>query len=165
MCDLLSHGQLFVTPWTAAHQASLSLRFSRQRYWSGLPFPSPGALPNPGIKPRSPALQAESSSSIKYLYYSEAGCQIGCFSDFHYKYRNYFLYPLLFLPQNWRGNKIHSIMLSMDLGLACKYNLWCYILQNNISFTFKWCVYFLPDDLPQETIYGNSFNLFKSNFT
>ena len=51
---------LFATPWTVAHQAPLSKRFSRQEYWSGLPFPPPGDLPNPGIKPRSPALQADS---------------------------------------------------------------------------------------------------------
>ena len=48
-----------VTPWTVARQAPLSMRFSRQGYWSGLPFPSPGDLPNPGIEPRSPALQAD----------------------------------------------------------------------------------------------------------
>ena len=45
-------------PWTVAHQAPLSMGFSRQEYWSGLPFPSPGDLPDPGIKPGSPALQA-----------------------------------------------------------------------------------------------------------
>ena len=79
----LSHVWLFVTPWTAAHQAHLSMGFSRQDYWSGLPlpsppwtiqsmkfsrpeywsgypFPSPGDLLNPGIEPRSPALQADS---------------------------------------------------------------------------------------------------------
>ena len=50
----------FGTPWTIAHQAPLSMGFSRQEYWSGLPFPSPGDLPNPGIKPGSPALQADS---------------------------------------------------------------------------------------------------------
>ena len=49
-----------MTPWTAAHQASLSRRFSRQGYWSGLPFPSPEDLPNPGIEPGSPVLQADS---------------------------------------------------------------------------------------------------------
>ena len=49
-----------VTPWTVACQASLTMGFSRQEYWSGLPFPSPGDLPNPGIEPRSPALQADS---------------------------------------------------------------------------------------------------------
>ena len=52
---LLSHVRLFVTPWTVAYQAPLSMGFSRQEYWSGLPFPSPRDLPNPGIEPRSPA--------------------------------------------------------------------------------------------------------------
>ena len=52
-----------VTPWTAARQSSLSLEFSRQEYWSGLPFPSPGDLPYPRIEPGSPALQADSSLS------------------------------------------------------------------------------------------------------
>ena len=46
-------------PWTAVYQASLSMGFSRQEYWSGLPFPSPRDLPDPGIEPRSPALQAD----------------------------------------------------------------------------------------------------------
>ena len=49
------------TPWTVARQAPLSMGFSRQESWSGLPFPSPGDLPDPGIEPRSPALQADSS--------------------------------------------------------------------------------------------------------
>ena len=57
MCTLsLSHVRLFVTQSTAAHQALLSREFSREEYWNGLPFPSPGNLPNPGIKPTSPAL-------------------------------------------------------------------------------------------------------------
>ena len=51
---LLSRVQLFVTSWTIAHQAPPSMKFSRQEYWNGLPFPSPGDLPDPGIKPRSP---------------------------------------------------------------------------------------------------------------
>ena len=50
---------LFATPWTVAHQAPPSMGFSRQEYWSGLPFPSPGDLPHPGIEPSSPALQAD----------------------------------------------------------------------------------------------------------
>ena len=49
LCYLLIHVQLFVTPWTVAHQAPLSLEFSRQEYLSGLPFPSPGDLPDPEI--------------------------------------------------------------------------------------------------------------------
>ena len=56
----LSCVQLFGTPWTIACQAPLSMGFSRCEYWSGLPFPSPGYLPNPGIEPRSPAWQADS---------------------------------------------------------------------------------------------------------
>ena len=47
----------FVTPWTVGSQAPLSMGFPRQEYWSGLPFPSPGDLPDPGIEPESPALQ------------------------------------------------------------------------------------------------------------
>ena len=54
---LLSHVQLFATPQTVACQAPLSMEFSRQEYWSGLPCPSPGNLLNPGIEPESPALQ------------------------------------------------------------------------------------------------------------
>ena len=49
-----------MTPWTVAHQTPLSMEFSRQEYWIGLPFPSPGDLPDPRIEPRSPALQADS---------------------------------------------------------------------------------------------------------
>ena len=45
-----------MTPWTVAHQSPLSLALTRQEYWSGLPFPSPGCLPGPGVEPRSPAL-------------------------------------------------------------------------------------------------------------
>ena len=52
----LSHVQLIVTPWTVACQAPLSMEFFRQEYWSGLPFPSPGDLPDPGIEPMSPVL-------------------------------------------------------------------------------------------------------------
>ena len=55
----LSHVQLFATLWTVAHQAPLSMGFTRQEYWSGVPFPSPGDLPDPGIEPWSPALQAD----------------------------------------------------------------------------------------------------------
>ena len=57
---MLSCVKFFVTPWTVAHQAPLSVGFSRQEYWSGLSFPVPADLPNPGIKPLLPALQADS---------------------------------------------------------------------------------------------------------
>ena len=61
--SLVSHVRLFATPWTVACQAPLSMRFSRQEYWSGLSFPPPGDLPNPGIEPASlmaPASHADS---------------------------------------------------------------------------------------------------------
>ena len=63
-----------VTPWTAAHQAPLSMEFCRQGYWSGLPFPSPEDLPHPWIEPGSPTLQAdtlptEPSGKFSYIIY------------------------------------------------------------------------------------------------
>ena len=65
--------QLCATPWTATHQALLSMEFSRQEYWSVLPFPSPGNLPDPGTEPGSPVLLADSlprghKGSIVNLY-------------------------------------------------------------------------------------------------
>ena len=60
---MLSRVRLFATPWTVAFQAPLSMEFSRQEYWSGLPFRSQGDLPDPGIEPGSPALQADSLPS------------------------------------------------------------------------------------------------------
>ena len=59
----LSCVRLYATPWTVAHQAPLSMEFSRQEYWSGLPFPYTGYLPELGIEPGSPALQADSLPS------------------------------------------------------------------------------------------------------
>ena len=60
---LISHVQTFATPWTVAHQAPLSMGFSRQEYWIGLPFPSPGDLPDTGIKSESSTLQVDSLPS------------------------------------------------------------------------------------------------------
>ena len=60
----LSRVRLFATPWTVAYQAPPSMRLSRKEYWSGVPFPSPGDLPNPGIEPRSPAFQADALKEI-----------------------------------------------------------------------------------------------------
>ena len=57
--DVCVLSPIFATPWTVAHQAPLSMEFSRQEYWSGLPFSSPGNLPDPGIEPVFPALQAD----------------------------------------------------------------------------------------------------------
>ena len=74
----LSHVRIFATPWTVAHHAPPSMGFSRQKYWSGLPFPSPEDLPDPGVKPRSPALQADALTSeppgkpLCYLPFSDS---------------------------------------------------------------------------------------------
>ena len=68
---MLSHVQLFVTPRTVTHQAPLFMRFSRQEYWSGLPDPPPGDLPDPGIEPESPAPPALQVASL-LLSYQEA---------------------------------------------------------------------------------------------
>ena len=65
--QLLSHIQLSATPWIVAHQAPLSMGFSRQKHWNGLPFSSPGDLPNPGIEPPSlvsPALAGEVFTAV-----------------------------------------------------------------------------------------------------
>ena len=82
----LSCVQLFVTPWTVAHQAPPSMECFRQEYWSGLPFPSPGDLSDQGIEPGSPALQADALPSeppgtpisvrllpLQVLYQSDSG--------------------------------------------------------------------------------------------
>ena len=63
MVKLLSRVRLFATPWTVDCQAPLTIGFSRQGYWSGLPFPSPEGLPDPGIEPGSPTMQADALTS------------------------------------------------------------------------------------------------------
>ena len=64
---LLSCVQLFATPWTVAYQAPQSMEFSRQKYWSELPFPSPGDIPNPGLEHGSAALQADTLPSEPHI--------------------------------------------------------------------------------------------------
>ena len=71
----LSFVLLFATPWTVAYQAPLSMGFSKQEYWSGMPFPPPGDLPDPGIEPGSPALQADAlPSEPPELHRKVQGC-------------------------------------------------------------------------------------------
>ena len=79
----LSRVQLFATPWAVAYQAPPSMGFSRQEYWSGLPFPSPGDLPNLGIEPRSPALQADAlPSDVQKNLFSYKEAFLGKQDDF-----------------------------------------------------------------------------------
>jgi len=72
----LSRVRLFATPWTVAYQAPPSMGFSRQECWSGLPFPSPGDLPDPGIEPGSPILQADAlpsePQSLRWVWFQRA---------------------------------------------------------------------------------------------
>ena len=65
---MLGRVQFFVTPWTVAPQAPLSMGFSRQEYWSGLPFPAAGDLPDLGTEPRAPALQVDSFFLIESCF-------------------------------------------------------------------------------------------------
>ena len=74
---MLNHILLFAAPWTAwtvAHQAPLSMGFSWQAYWSGLPSPSPGDLPNPGIKPESPVSPALQADSLPLCHLGSPAC-------------------------------------------------------------------------------------------
>ena len=75
---------LFATLWTVAHQARPSIGFSRQENWSGLPFPSPGDLPNPGIEPRSPELQADALTSETPGKPTECQLYFKYFINFHF---------------------------------------------------------------------------------
>ena len=82
----LSRVWVFEIPWTVAYQASLSMGFSRQEYWSGLPFPSPGDLPDSGIKPGSPALEGDALTSEppgKPIYYKYCVIMTHLITHFH----------------------------------------------------------------------------------
>ena len=70
----LSCVRLFVIPWTVACQAPLSMGFSKQKYWSGLPFPPPGDLPNPGTEPKSPAAPALQVASLPLNHWVVCAC-------------------------------------------------------------------------------------------
>ena len=83
----LSHVRFFVTPWTIARQAPLSMEFSRQKYWTGLPFPPLGDLPHPGTEPMSLALQADSlplSHWGNYIYVCVCVCVCVCICMYIY---------------------------------------------------------------------------------
>ena len=94
----LSRVRLCAAPWTAAYQAPPSMGFSRQEYWSGLPFPSPGDLPDPGIKSRSPIFQADALTSEPpgkpYIYNV---CIYVCICIYIFIYTYVFIYPYVFI--------------------------------------------------------------------
>ena len=98
----LSHVQLFVTLWTVAHQAPLSMGFSRQEYWNRLPLPSPGDLPDPGIEPKSPTLQ-------QMLYHSFNVGEHSVRSNIYSNYDPVFTSRLL-----WLGLKMKQVMVILQ---------------------------------------------------
>ena len=75
MLSRFSGVRLFVTLWTVAHQAPLSMKFSRKEYWSGLPFPPPGNLPDPGTDPMSPAIPALQVDSLPLCHWGSPANQ------------------------------------------------------------------------------------------
>ena len=93
---LLSRVQLPATPWTAAHQAPLSMGFPRQEYWSGLPFPSPGDLPHPGVKPASPVSPARQADSLPLcpLSHQKTFCSLPILPSSHPAAGNFSFYCL-----------------------------------------------------------------------
>ena len=82
MLSCFSRVRLFATPWTVAHQAPLSMRFSRPKYWGGLPFSPPGDLPNPGIKPESPMAPALQVDSLPLSHQGSPCCLICYYKSF-----------------------------------------------------------------------------------
>ena len=103
--QLLKHIRFFAAPWTVAHQAPLSMEFSRQEYWSGLPFPTPGDLPNPVIKPVSPALTdgfftiappGKSTEEIKGI--ETFTCLLSSWSNYFLHYLLSFVFKIFQMP-------------------------------------------------------------------
>ena len=90
----------FVTPWTVAHQALLSMQFSRQEYWSGLPFPSAENLPDPAIKPVSPTVQADSLPLSHQRSLCVCVCVCVCYIVYTYTYVYYthLILSSIFIP-------------------------------------------------------------------
>ena len=129
----------FVTPWTVARQATLSMGFSREKYWSGLPFPSPGYLPNLGIKPGSPTFQADSLLSEPP---SSSGIQnLTALNDLHYYLssliHSHFSSGLFSLLQftlhfSMKSFKIFHVMPDLSSNISCGFHL----MQNEIQHSY-----------------------------
>ena len=139
---------LFVTPWTVAYQAPQSMEFSRQEYWSGLPFPCPGDLSDPGIEPGSPALQADALPSeppgklvsvlglVLFLLFSQ--CLLwGLFSHITVCHQ---IIVYCFMYKNLRAEHFHSARHCCHAFSTCIMNLqmlqfYFYFIQSSIFFT------------------------------
>ena len=119
----LSAVQLFVTPWTIAHQAPLSMEFSRQEYWSGYLFSSPGDLPNPGIEPGSPEFQANDIS-----HYSSNYLQLFVTTVIKFFFNN------ILIPVGWCQSKKASF-LRLDCQFLSMVSQW--FLNDSIAIFVK----------------------------
>ena len=128
VCQLLSCVRLFATPQTVARQALLSMEFSRHKYWSGLPFPSPGDHPDPGTEPKSPALQADSLPSElpekPYLW------------DFKYINNLSYLKPL-FISVEF---SLHSFQRKFDRKVIDIFNFQMYFAKEARKLAFSYIV-------------------------
>ena len=128
----LSSVQLFTTPWTVALQAPLPMGFCRQEYWNWLPFPHPGDLPSPGIKPVSPALQAD---SLLLNYQVSPSRPRACASGSFWTYAK--------IPHPPIVSKLPSVLLE-----GCSVHRWC-----SISAAFNKCrQYHFPISWPATTV-------------
>ena len=127
MCSLLSHVRLFATPWTVARQALLSMEFSRQEYWSELPFPPPGDLPNPGIKPAS-AVSPELAGEF-FTSQATGEATLSTFKPPKYLYAN----SCRHCSRRWRwaavNNTAEKLLLSLSISLL---HFTCFLSQNHI---------------------------------
>ena len=130
----LSRVWLFATPWTVGHQAPPSMGFPRQEYRNGLPFPSPRDLPDPGIEPGSPALQADALTSepsekprsvVKYLQHFYLSVFKAEFSFFPYSKATSSLESPIFMPpaqyfsEVWISFCSHQQLISEDFSSPC----------------------------------------------
>ena len=145
-CQSLSRVRLFAIPWTVACQVPLSMAFNREEYWSGLPFPSPEDLPNPGIKPRSPILQAKSLPSVPpgkchiyHMYINYTPHSIALIFPYTLYLSNYLL-VLITSRLSCRSSGIslypernysHSFLPSLSL-MRNQHHLHCYLLVCNV---------------------------------
>ena len=116
-CPHFSYVQLFAILWTLAHQAPLSMGFSRQEYWSGLLFPSPGDLPDPGIEPWSPALQADClltklQGKSSHLYFTSRALIFSSSGKWHLSPKETVKWPGFILALN------HPIQMNFIQGMA-----------------------------------------------
>ena len=133
----LSRVRLFATPWTVAYQAPPSMGFSRQEYWSGLPFPSPGDLPDPGIEPRSPALPAGALPSEPFVKLYVNICLFNCWIWLFYYFFALFFRKNEKIPKDW----CYLLKQKPDEFYLNKTFTWNYLVhKKSQSFSSSWMI-------------------------